>query len=61
MTTGEDTLEKVCRPRYEPSSERPRANVMVGYKWTCVWIANEVAMMSIKTYMDQPLMGYPHS
>jgi hypothetical protein len=32
-----------------PSSERPKANVMTGYEWTSVWIANEVAMMSIKT------------
>jgi hypothetical protein len=39
----------VCGPRYEPSSERPKADVMARYKWTSVWIANEVAMMSIET------------
>ena len=27
---------KVCGPRYEPSSERLRANVMARYKWTGV-------------------------
>ena len=36
MTTSGDTEEKVCGPRYEPSSERPRANVMARYEWTCV-------------------------
>ena len=41
--------EKVCGPRYEPSSERPKADVMARYKWTGVWIANEVAMMSMET------------
>ena len=49
MTMGEDTLEKVYGPRYEPSSERPRTNVMARYKWTGVWIVNEVAMMSMET------------
>jgi hypothetical protein len=49
MTTGEDTLEKVCGPRYKPSSECPKANVMDGYEWTGVWIANGVAMMSMET------------
>ena len=33
----------------EPSSERPIANVMARYKWTGVWIANKVAMMSMET------------
>jgi hypothetical protein len=36
MTTCEDTIEKVYGPRYEPSLECPRANVMVGYEWTGV-------------------------
>jgi hypothetical protein len=36
MMTSEDTLEKVYGPRYEPSSEHPRANVMARYKWTGV-------------------------
>jgi len=49
MTTDEDTLEKVWGPWYEPSSEYPKANVMARYKWTGVWIANEVAMMSMET------------
>jgi hypothetical protein len=32
-----------------PILERPKANVMARYKWTGVWIANEVAMMSMET------------
>jgi len=39
----------VCGPRYEPNLERPKADVMARYKWTSVWIANEVAMMSMET------------
>jgi len=40
-----------------PRSERPKVNVMAGYEWTGVWIANVVAMMSMKinvglTFMD---------
>jgi len=49
MTTSGDTLEKVWGPWKEPSSERPKANVMARYEWTGVWIANEVAMMSMDT------------
>jgi hypothetical protein len=32
-----------------PIIECPRADVMARYEWTGVWIANEMAMMSIKT------------
>jgi hypothetical protein len=32
-----------------PITERPKADVMARYEWTGVWIANEVAMMSMKT------------
>jgi hypothetical protein len=32
-----------------PITERPRADVMARYEWIGVWIANEVAMMSMKT------------
>jgi len=49
MTTGEDTLEKVWGPWKESSSERLKANVMARYEWTGVWIANEMAMMSMET------------
>jgi len=34
--------------------------MMARYEWTGVWIANEVAMMSMKINMDQPLMDCPH-
>jgi len=43
-----------------PITERLKANVMARYEWTCVWIANEVAMMSINIDMDQSLMSCPH-
>ena len=33
MTTKETPEEKVCGPRYEPSSECPRADMMARYKW----------------------------
>ena len=33
---AETPKEKVCGPRYEPSSERPKADVMARYKWTGV-------------------------
>jgi glutamine cyclotransferase len=47
---GEDTLERRCEGHdRSPSSKRPRVNVMAGYEWTGVWIANRVAMMSMKT------------
>jgi len=49
MTTSGDILEKVWGPWNEPNSKRLKANVMTRYKWTDVWIANEVAMMSMDT------------
>jgi hypothetical protein len=40
-----------------PSSECPRVDVMARYEWISVWIANRVAIMSMKinvelTFMD---------
>jgi hypothetical protein len=32
-----------------PVQNNPKANVMARYKWTGVWIANEVAIMSMET------------
>jgi hypothetical protein len=50
MTTGEDTLEKVCEGHERsPVQNNPKANVMARYEWTDVWIANEMAMMSMDT------------
>jgi hypothetical protein len=48
MTTGEDTLEKVWRPWYEPSSEQPQSQCD-RWIWVDMCIANEVAMMSMET------------
>jgi len=39
-----------------PSSDHPRANVMVEYEWTYVWITNKVTMMSIKTSVELTFM-----
>ena len=32
-----------------PVQNNPKADVMARYKWTGVWIANKVAMMSMET------------
>jgi len=58
MTMSGDTSDGRCESQdRSPSSERLRANVMARYKWTGVYIVNEVAIMSMKinvglTFMD---------
>jgi hypothetical protein len=52
MITDEDTLEKCEGHERSPVQNNPKSNVMVRYEWTYVWIANEVAMMSMDTNAD---------
>jgi hypothetical protein len=56
ITTGKDTLEKMWGLWKEPSSECPKADVMARYEWTGVWIANEVAIMSMNTNAELTFM-----
>jgi hypothetical protein len=50
MTTGEDTLERRYEGHYMSiNSDHPRADEMPRYEWTSVWIANVMALMSMKT------------